>query len=475
MTTTHWRRVALALLLGASLAACGTASDDAGTATDGPDDEESPTGVETGDTAADEDPAADEEPTSDEPVTVRLLSHDSFVFPEDLLARLEDEQGIVVELLPGGDAGTVVNQAILTAGNPQADVLFGIDSTLLTRGLEADLFLPYEAEALAAIPDDLELDPEHRVTPIDVSDVCINYDRSFYGEERPPVPATLDDLVDPAYEGQLVVENPASSSPGLAFMLRTIAEYGEDGWLDYWQQLVDNDVDITAGWEDAYYGVFSGGGGSEGQRPLVVSYSTSPPAEVLFSDDPDADEAPIGTVLDSCYRQVEFAGILAGTEAPDAAAVVVEFLASPAFQESVALNGKNKSAWTNLAACFINEGMPETGLKYANKALAMQPDFDRARWNAALCHLEMGNFRKGFELYESGLGNDRIDRKYGDAQYLTDPLHENARGRGERLRTSARSHIRRSVWPSLVFWLTSAATLTVASTMSLPRTLATRK
>lgn len=293
----------------------------------------------------------------DDPATVMLLSHDSFVMPDEIIASLAEE-GIELELLPGGDAGAVVNQAILSAGNPQGDVLFGIDSTLLTRGLEADLFEPYEAEALDAIPDDLELDPEHRVTPVDVSDVCINYDKEAYGQDL-PVPETMEDLADPAYAGQLVVENPATSSPGLAFLLRTIAEYGEDGWQDYWQQLVDNGVEVTAGWEDAYYGVFSGGS-SAGDRPLVVSYSTSPPAEVLFGDDPEADEAPTGVMVESCYRQVEFAGVLRGTDVPEAARRVVEVLVSPDFQETVPLNMFVEPARDDVE-------LPEVFVKFADR------------------------------------------------------------------------------------------------------------
>lgn len=292
----------------------------------------------TTDTRADEaEPDDGDDGTRDEPTTVTLLTHDSFAISDEVVAALLEDQNIDLELLPGGDAGSVVNQAILTAGNPQADVLFGIDSTLLTRGLEADLFEAYESPELDAIPDTLQLDPENRVTPIDVSDVCINFDRAFYADDL-PAPETLDDLADPDYAGQLVVSNPATSSPGLAFLLRTIVEYGEDGWQDYWRSLVRNDVQVTAGWEDAYYGVFSGGVTSEGDRPLVVSYSTSPPAEVLFGPDPEADESPIGTVLESCYRQVEFAGVLAGTDVPDAARTVVDTLAGPQFQSEVALS-----------------------------------------------------------------------------------------------------------------------------------------
>jgi len=298
-----------------------------GAATEPPSDEP---GDEAGDEAGDDDAAG-------EPTTVTLLTHDSFAISDEVVAALLEDEGIELELLAGGDAGSVVNQAILTAGNPQADVLFGIDSTLLTRGLEADLFEAYESPALEAIPDTLQLDPEHRVTPIDVSDVCINFDRSFYADDL-PAPTTLADLADPAYAGQLVAMNPATSSPGLAFLLRTIVEYGEDGWQDYWRSLVRNDVQVTAGWEDAYYGAFSGGVTSEGDRPLVVSYSTSPPAEVLFGPDPEADQSPIGTVLESCYRQVEFAGVLAGTDVPDAARTVVDILAGPQFQSEVALS-----------------------------------------------------------------------------------------------------------------------------------------
>ncbi len=310
------------------------------------------------------------------PVTVTLLSHDSFVISEEVLASLAAE-GIEVALLPGGDAGAVVNQAILTKDNPQADVLFGIDSTLLTRGLDAGLFQPYEAAALDAIDPELVRDDEHRVTPIDVSDVCINLDLSAYEGEL-PAPTTLDDLADPAYAGQLVVQNPATSSPGLAFLFRTIAEYGEEGWKPFWEKLVANDVAISAGWEDAYYGVFSGGSG-EGDRPMVVSYSTSPPAEVLYSDDPDADVAPTGSMLDSCYRQIEFAGVLAGTEVTSAAERVVEVLASPAFQAEIPLSMFVEPARTDVE-------LPAVFVKFAQRPDAPTEldaeliDANRERW-----------------------------------------------------------------------------------------------
>jgi thiamine transport system substrate-binding protein len=277
-----------------------------------------------------------DEAGGDDAVTLRLLTHDSFAVSDGVLAAFTDETGIEVELLQGGDAGTVVNQAILTAGNPQADVLFGVDSTFLSRALDADLFVPHEAAGLEQVDDALLLDPEHRVTPIDYGDVCLNYDRAAFEERGLPAPTDLDDLIDPAYRDLLVVQNPASSSPGLAFLLATVAAFGEDGWPIFWADLRANGVEVTDGWEEAYYGSFSGGGGSEGDRPLVVSYASSPPAEVAFAD-PPVDVSPTGVIDASCYRQVEGAGILRGTDHEEEAAQLVDFLLSVPFQEDVPL------------------------------------------------------------------------------------------------------------------------------------------
>jgi thiamine transport system substrate-binding protein len=275
--------------------------------------------------------------TGDETVTLRLLTHDSFAVSDDLLASFTEDTGIEVELLQGGDAGTVVNQAILTKGNPQADVLFGVDSTFLTRALAEDLFVPYESDDLDEVDPAFLLDPEHRVTPVDYGDVCLNYDKAWFADAGVPVPTALEDLTDPAYRDLLVVENPATSSPGLAFLLATIDAFGEDGWQQWWSELRANGVEVTGGWEDAYYGSFSGGTSSEGTRPLVVSYASSPPAEVVFAD-PPITEAPTGVVTAGCYRQIEAAGILAGTDHEEEAGQLIDFLLSEAFQAEVPLS-----------------------------------------------------------------------------------------------------------------------------------------
>lgn len=270
--------------------------------------------------------------------TVQVVAHESFALSEDVLDAFTAATGIQVELLLGDDAGSVVNQAVLTADDPQGDVLFGIDTTFLTRGLDAELFEPYESPALADVDDALEVDDQHRVTPIDLGDVCLNYDRSFFDAPgAPPVPTGLADLTDPAYRDLLVVEDPAASSPGLAFLAGTVAELGDDGWEGYWEALRANGVAVADDWTDAYYGQFSGGGSSEGDRPLVVSYASSPPVEVVFAD-PPVDEPPTGVIEGSCVRQVEYAGVLAGAAHPEEAQAFIDFLLSPEVQADIPLS-----------------------------------------------------------------------------------------------------------------------------------------
>lgn len=263
-----------------------------------------------------------------EPTELTLVTHDSFLVSEGTLEAFTEETGVQVILLKAGDAGAVLSQAIITKDNPIGDVLFGIDNTFLSRALDENLFVAYQSPLLADVPDELELDDQHRVTPIDFGDVCINFDKALI-----PEAPTLDDLVDSEFRGQLIVQNPATSSPGLAFLLATIAAYGEGGWQDYWRGLFANDVVVTSGWTEAYEGRFSGGYGA-GDLPLVVSYASSPPAEVLFSD-PPVTEAPTGVIVESCFRQIEFAGIMKDSKA---ARDLVDFMLGETFQEDIPLN-----------------------------------------------------------------------------------------------------------------------------------------
>jgi thiamine transport system substrate-binding protein len=272
-----------------------------------------------------------------EPQELVVMTHDSFDIGSEVIETFEAEHGVQVTFLKSGDAGEVLNKAILSKENPLADVLFGVDSTFFSRALENDLFDPYTSPALSDIPEELILDDQHRLLPVDWGDVCLNYDIAWFEEQGLRPPASLEDLIAPAYQGLTVVENPATSSPGLAFLLTTIARFGEEGYLDYWRALDENDVAIESGWESAYYGQFTAA--SEGARPIVVSYATSPAAEVYFGEG-QYERPPTGAVLvpGTCYRQIEFVGILAGTKQRKAARAFVDWMLSEPFQEDIPLH-----------------------------------------------------------------------------------------------------------------------------------------
>jgi thiamine transport system substrate-binding protein len=270
--------------------------------------------------------------SSDVPREVVLVTHDSFAIAKPLRQAFRAETGLTLRILQQGDAGEMVNRALLTAGRPEGDVLFGIDDSLLSRAFANDLFEPYEARDRETIAEPFRTD-ETRVTPIDHGDVCLNIDRSFYAGRAGGPPRGLDDLRLGRYRGQLVVENPATSSPGLAFLFATIARYGE-GWRTYWEALRANDVLVTDGWEAAYTQQFSGAAGSPGRRPIVVSYATSPAAEVIFAGKP-LTESPTEAIEDGCYRQVEYAAVLRGARNVDGARRLIDFLLSERFQEGV--------------------------------------------------------------------------------------------------------------------------------------------
>jgi thiamine transport system substrate-binding protein len=273
--------------------------------------------------------------TAGSSTTITLVTHDSFAVSKSVLAAFTKQSGVKVKVLQAGDAGAALNQVILTKSNPIGDVFFGVDNTFLSRALDAGVFTEYEPPALSNVPAEYQLDPSHRLTPIDHGDVCINYDKRWFAKHDVAVPKTLDDLTKPAYRGLLVVENPATSSPGLAFQLATIARFGADGWRNYWADLRANDVKVDDGWERAYDGDFSQGA-NHGSYPLVVSYASSPPAAVYYSK-PRPKTSPIGTMLDSCFRQVELAGVIKGTEHEAAARKLVDFMLSEQFQADVPL------------------------------------------------------------------------------------------------------------------------------------------
>ena len=291
------------------------------------------------------------------PQILTVMTHDSFSVSDGVVQAFEQANNARLVFLKSGDAGTTLNKAILAKSAPLADVLFGVDNTFLSRAIEEDIFDTYDSPELENIADEFKLDPSNRALPVDFGDVCINYDKAYFAENNLPVPQSLEDLTKQEYKDLLVVENPATSSTGLAFMLATVAHYG-DSFTEYWQALKDNGVVVVDGWETAYYTNFSASSGN-GPQPLVVSYGTSPAAEVVYAEKP-LDDAPTASILgpDTCFRQIEFVGILKETGQRDLAEKFVDFMLSQQFQEDVPLQ------------MFVypvnqNAALPEAFTKYA--------------------------------------------------------------------------------------------------------------
>lgn len=267
--------------------------------------------------------------------TVTLMTHDSFAVSQSVLQAFEESSGANVVVLESGDAGAALNKAILTKQAPLADVFYGVDNTFLTRALQEEIFEAYDSPLLDLVPAAFRLDPGNRALPVDYGDVCINYDREWFSSHSLAVPASLEDLARPEYKGLLAVENPYTSSPGLAFLLATLAHFGPEGFADYWKTLKNNNVEVVDGWETAYYTNFSASSG-KGPQPMVVSYATSPAFEFIYAD-PPRPEPPTASLTgpDMCFRQIEFTGILAGTANRKLAEKLVDFLLSRAFQEDI--------------------------------------------------------------------------------------------------------------------------------------------
>lgn len=268
------------------------------------------------------------------PAQLTVMTHDSFAVSKEVLAKFEAANNVTVTILNSGDAGSMLNKAILSKDAPLADVIYGIDNTFLSRALASDIIADVTPQT-PALTAAATVDASAPLTPIDVGYVLINYDIAGLQAAGLTPPTTLKDLLDPQWKSKLVVENPTTSSTGLAFFLATVAEFGADGWQDYWKALRANDVLVVDDWSTAYYTHFSGSSG-KGPRPLVVSYSSSPVAEVYFSEG-KLTTPPTGNVAFGVFRQVEYAGVLKGSKQPELAQKFIEFMLSDDFQNDMPL------------------------------------------------------------------------------------------------------------------------------------------
>ncbi|GEA84633.1 thiamine ABC transporter substrate-binding protein [Cellulomonas gelida] len=264
--------------------------------------------------------------------TVTLVTHASFVLSDGLLESFTDETGIDVEVVQPGDAGALVNQLVLTKDAPLGDAVFGIDNSFASRAITEGVLAPYTARGDAAADAAgfaVEGDDDGALTAIDFGDVCLNVDTSWFAEHELAAPTSLDDLTKPEYKDLLVVPNAVTSSPGFAFLLATVGAKGA-AWPEYWTALKANGLKVADGWSDAYFTDFSGGGG-QGPRPVVLSYASSPPSTV-----PEGGTEPTtAALLDTCFRQVEYAGVLAGAQNPTGAQALIDFLLSDEVQADI--------------------------------------------------------------------------------------------------------------------------------------------
>ncbi len=266
--------------------------------------------------------------------TVVVATHDSWAAPKRLLRRFTQQTGYAVRIVPSGDAGALTNKLVLTKDSPIADAVYGIDNTFASRAVDEGVLAEHTPDEPAPGSDRYALpgDAAGRLTPVDWSDVCVNVDDTWFADHDLAPPASLDDLAAPEYRDLFVTPGATTSSPGFAFLLATIGKYGEDGWQGYWTDLMANGTKVTSGWSDAYEVDFTGAG--RGDRPLVVSYSSSPPFTI-----PEGGRRPTtSALLNTCFRQVEYAGVVDGAENPDGAAAFVDFLTEVPFQESLPEN-----------------------------------------------------------------------------------------------------------------------------------------
>lgn len=242
------------------------------------------------------------------PTTVRLATHDSFAISDDLISQFESETGYQLEIIRLGDTGTLTNQLALTKDAPIADAVYGIDNTFISAAREKNF-------------------TQGNFIEINYSDVCFNYDIGWFREKGITPPASWRELTDPEYDSLTVVTNPRLSSPGLAFLATTFAGFETNAEVfEYWRNLRDNGVKIAGSWEDAYFSDFTRYGGS---RPIVLSYASSPAAEVKDGT------AGTAALLDECFRQYEYAAVIAGTKNRTGAEALIRFMTEESFQSSV--------------------------------------------------------------------------------------------------------------------------------------------
>ena len=270
--------------------------------------------------------------------TLTVITHDSFDLDKKLVAQFEAANKVKVRFVKGGDAGELLSRLILTRRAPLADVVYGLDNSMLARAKETGLLQPYKSPAAARVPAQFRLDEAGYLNTVDYGYVALNYDRAYFQKAGLSLPQTLDDLKKPAYAKLTVVQSPATSSPGLAFLLATVNHYGEAGAWEWWKAARAGGMKVTRGWSDAYNKEFTKNGG---KYPIVLSYASSPAAEVFYADGYNPAklpaQSPTGNLFlpGSTWLQLEGVGILKGSKQPALARKFVDFMLSAPVQADI--------------------------------------------------------------------------------------------------------------------------------------------
>ena len=266
-----------------------------------------------------------EKPVETEKVLV-VYTYDAFpgVLEESIRERF-NEKGVELQLERFQDTGALFTQTLLEKDDPKADVIIGLDNTYLARAFDEELFQPYKPRELKLVSPGLLVDPEYRVVPFDFGSVALNYN----SEMLPEPPRSWDELLDPTYKNQIIIMNPATSSPGRNFLLFTIVEFGEEGYLEFWKKLRPNILTVTPGWSEGY-GLYI-----QGEAPIVLSYDTSPAYHMHYEK---VDRYKNLLFEGKAYAQIEVAGITMDAPHPEYARECIDHLISVEFQELIPLH-----------------------------------------------------------------------------------------------------------------------------------------
>lgn len=243
----------------------------------------------------------------------------------DIVERFEENHGVELVFVSPGGAGSTLSRLVteLDTGGTDADVFLGLADTSLARALDHNVFEPYDPALLSNlsdIPEDILVDNTGHTLPFDYGYIALVYHPERIGSIA--LPESLEELTDPRFENKIIMMD-ASSSTGQAFLMWTIAEFGEDGYLDYWRRLKPNLLTVTNSWSTGYQ-MFE-----NGEAPIILSYATDRVVAAVYGGEPEHE---ILLPQGQAYRQVELMGIVKGTDQRELAHAFIDYVLSPEVQ-----------------------------------------------------------------------------------------------------------------------------------------------